>query len=125
MIQYHKEKVCDRLSQEEGKTQGKEEFFEMERREKGDLTAGTYRISQDAIDICNELRMSPKEAIVWQAGVMKTVLNREDMQKIVNDSVRQVVQVEGVMLHEKQKGFFRELFASLTRCISDAGLMGR
>ncbi len=94
-----------------------------EHRGKGDLTPGTYRIGQDAIDICNGLRMSPKDTIVWQAQVMKNILNESDMKKIVNDSVRQVVQVEGVMLHEKQKGFFREVFASLTQCISDKGLM--
>jgi len=104
-------------------TKATQEIVESERREKGELTPGTYRISQDAIDICNELRMAPKEAIVWQAGVMKTVLNREDMQKIVNDSVRQVTQVEGVMLHEKQKGFFREVFASFMKCVSEAGMM--
>jgi hypothetical protein len=90
---------------------------ENEKRERGDLVPGTYRMSQDAIDICNGLRMAPKECIVWQAGVLKTVLNREDMQKIVNDSVRQVVQVEGVMLHEKQKGFFRDLFSGLLQAV--------
>lgn len=107
------------MSQEEGK--GKEEFFEVEKREKGDLTAGTYRISQDAIDICNGLRMAPKECIVWQAQVMKEVLNRDDMQKIVNDAVRTVCQTEGVMLHEKQKGFFREVFANFMQVVQRRG----
>ena len=90
----------------------------IERREKGDLAPGTYRISQDAIDICNELRMVPKDVIVWQAQVMKNILNESDMKKIVNDSVRQVVQVEGVMLHEKGKGFFRDLFSDLITAIA-------
>jgi len=40
----------------------------------------------------------------------------------VSEAVRKVTQVEGVMLHEKQKGFFREIFATLMRCISDGGL---
>lgn len=107
------------MTQADGKTTEKEEFFDMDRREKGELTPGTYRINQDAIDICNQLRMTPKEAIVWQSGVLNNVLNREDMQKIVNDSVRQVVQVEGVMLHERQKGFFRDLFSNLLSVIKE------
>lgn len=41
----------------------------------------------------------------------------------VSTALRKVVQVEGVMLHEKQKGFFRELFGNFMRCVSDAGLM--
>lgn len=120
MIQYHR-KECDEMGSDD--TKARQEFFKPERREKGELTPGTYRIGQEAIDICNELRMDPKEAIVWQAGVMKTVLNREDMQKIVNDAVRQVTQVEGVMLHEKQKQFFREVFANLVTVMK--GLVGK
>ena len=41
----------------------------------------------------------------------------------VEGAVRQVTQKEGIMLHSQQKQFFRELFASLTQCISDKGLM--
>ena len=41
----------------------------------------------------------------------------------VEGAVRQVTQKEGIMLHSQQKQFFREIFASLTRCISDKGLM--
>ena len=40
----------------------------------------------------------------------------------VAEVMRKVCQVEGVMLHEKQKGFFREIFASLMKCIVDKGL---
>jgi hypothetical protein len=93
----------------------------IERREKGDLAPGTYRIGQDAIDVCNELRMVPKDTIVWQAQVMKNILNESDMKKIVNDSVRQVVQVEGVKLHKDQKLFFQELFAGLMDYLRGGG----
>ena len=41
----------------------------------------------------------------------------------VEGAVRQVTQKEGIMLHSQQKQFFREIFASLTQCISDKGLM--
>ena len=44
-------------------------------------------------------------------------------QEEVAEMLRKVTQVEGVMLHSRQKGFFQELFASLIRCISDKGLM--
>jgi hypothetical protein len=116
------EGASDKMSQEDWMNPTKDVIV-IEHREKGDMTPGTYRINQDAIDICNNLRLAPKDVIVWQAKTMKELLNKEDMAKIVNDSVRQVVQVEGVMLHDKQKGFFREIFASLTQCISDKGLM--
>ena len=33
------------------------------------------------------------------------------------EAVRQVVQVEGVMLTEKQKGFFRDLFTALLKSL--------
>ena len=41
----------------------------------------------------------------------------------VEGAVRKVTQTEGIMLHSQQKQFFREIFASLTQCISDKGLM--
>jgi len=37
------------------------------------------------------------------------------------DVMRKVTQTEGVMLHDKQKGFFRELFANLTQMITRRG----
>lgn len=35
----------------------------------------------------------------------------------VAETMRKVCQVEGVMLHSDQKGFFRDLFASLTKAL--------
>ena len=37
------------------------------------------------------------------------------------EAVRQVVQVEGVMLTEKQKGFFRDLFTALLKSLQMMG----
>ena len=39
----------------------------------------------------------------------------------VAETMRKVCQVEGVMLHEKQKSFFREIFASFAKVIQGRG----
>lgn len=54
-----------------------------------------------------------------QSGPAATGVSLEQ----VEGAVRQVTQKEGIMLHSQQKQFFREIFASLTQCISDKGLM--
>jgi hypothetical protein len=36
----------------------------------------------------------------------------------VAETVRKVCQIEGVMLHERQKGFFRDLFGTLLSVIT-------
>lgn len=108
------------------------------------LKTRAYHISQGAIDVCNERGMAPAEMIVdldRAVRDMAAILEERDkmiasLKNIVptdgrpvytlqefGDVMRKVCQVEGVTLNEKQKGFFRELFASLTRCISDKGLM--
>lgn len=108
------------------------------------LKARAYHINQAAVDICNNIRLAPSEAIVEQnskIGEMYQLLDERDkmiasLKNIVptdgrpvytlqefGDIMRKVCQTEGVMLHSDQKGFFREIFASLTKCIADKGLM--
>jgi hypothetical protein len=107
------------------------------------LKARAYHINQAAIDVCNAMEQAPAETIVALAGYVegqKKMLEERDkmiasLQNIVptdgrpvytlqefGDVMRKVTQVEGVSLNEKQKGFFRELIASLTKCISDKGV---
>jgi len=83
----------------------------------------------DHEEICKFFFHDSKVAFRDETGCMR---NHEGCAKCTYDSrshplashsSQQVVQVEGVMLHEKQKGFFRELFGSFMRCVSDAGLM--
>ena len=74
-------------------------------------------ISPEARKICDELQMRPSDAIVW----LRSENNSQDIQKVVNDAIRMVAQTEGVMLHEKQKGFFRDLFGSLLDVLRDKG----
>ena len=108
------------------------------------LRARAYHISQGAIDVCNERHQAPAEMIVeldQETRDMEAILIERDkmiasLKSIVptdgrpvytleefGDVMRKVTQAEGVMLHTRQKGFFQELFASLTQCISDKGLM--
>ena len=110
------------------------------------LKARAYHINQQAIDICNAMERQPVDTIIalaeWVEGQKSIIQEKEnairDLKSVVptdgrpiytleefGDVMRKVTQAEGVMLHEKQKGFFRELFASLTQCISDKGLMGK
>jgi len=107
------------------------------------LKARAYHINQAAIDVCNWLELAPAEAIL-ELDVRVTEANRllQERDKMIaslksivptdgrpvytlqefGDIMRKVCQTEGVMLHEKQKGFFREIFASFMKCVSDAGL---
>lgn len=108
------------------------------------LKARAYHINQAAIDACNEWGKMPSELIIELYLSRKNLLesNRakdrmiDSLKSIVptdgrpvytlqefGDVMRKVTQAEGVMLHDKQKGFFQALFASLTQCISDKGLM--
>ena len=127
--------------------EGNEGFFNELKEDELDfvtLKTRAYHISQGAIDVCNERELAPSEVIVELEALRKyhiTVLQERDtmissLKNIVptdgrpvytlqefGDIMRKVCQTEGVMLHEKQKGFFREIFASLTKCISDKGLM--
>jgi hypothetical protein len=72
-----------------------------------------YRIGQEAADICGKYQMPPRDVIVHLEGVVQDQRGRISTEAAVESAVRKVTQVEGVMLHEKQKGFFRDLFASL------------
>lgn len=108
------------------------------------LKPRAYHINQSAIDICNAMERQPAETIValkeWVEEQKVLLAERdkmiESLKNIVptdgrpvytleefGDVMRKVTQAEGVMLHEKGKGFFRELFGSLTQCISDKELM--
>lgn len=126
---------------------GEDEFFPVPKEESvmfEPLKARAYHINQAAIDVCNRFEEFPTDLIIrltsdnkrlLEAGVAKDRMI-ESLKSIVptdgrpvytlqefGDIMRKVCQTEGVMLHEKQKGFFREIFASLTKCISDKGLM--
>ena len=108
------------------------------------MKARAYHISQAAIDVCNQWGAAPSEVLVdleEHVRAMEIILAERDkmissLKNIVPTDgrpiytleefgvvMRKVCQVEGVMLHDKQKGFFQALFASLTQCISDKGLM--
>lgn len=106
------------------------------------LRARAYHISQDAIDYCNQMERSPADTIVAQGEYIRDlkILVEEkdkamrDMMRIVpqdgrpiytleefGETVRKVTQVEGVMLHEKQKGFFRDLFSGFMQVVKGRG----
>lgn len=106
------------------------------------LKPRAYHINQAAIDICNNQGLAPAEAILDLDALVKHqegMLEERDkmiasLKNIVptdgrpvytlqefGDIMRKVCQTEGVMLHEKQKGFFRDLFASLTKAIQGRG----
>jgi hypothetical protein len=103
------------------------------------LKPRAYHINQAAIDVCNLMEMAPVEAILSLSEMVdnqKAVLEERDkmiasLKNIVptdgrpvytlqefGDVMRKVCQTEGVMLHEKQKGFFRDLFAGLLRAVN-------
>jgi len=108
------------------------------------LKPRAYHIPQDSIDICNAMERSPADTIValseWVES-QKVILEERDkmiasLKNIVptdgrpvytlqeiGEVVRKVTQIEGVNLSEKQKGFFREVFASFMKCVSEAGMM--
>ena len=78
-----------------------------------ELRARAYHINQEACDICNGRGMEPSACIVAMDGEL---LRRPgEMEKLVLGAVRQVTQEEGVVLHEKQKGFFKELAVGMVR----------
>jgi hypothetical protein len=78
-----------------------------------ELRPRAYHINQGAIDVCNQLGMEPADVIIWQAGELKRKTETRDLTVQLEDAFRKVAHVEGVMLHEKQKEFFRDLTASL------------
>ena len=122
----------------------KEEFFtEPEGKEQPDQTyvplkPRAYHINQEAIEVCNGLERSPADTIV---ALSERVANQdeilEERDKMISslknivptdgrpvytlqefgDVMRKVCQTEGVMLHEKQKGFFRDLFSGIMQVI--------
>lgn len=82
------------------------------------------RVDEDLLPIIR--RYSDGSVSEGIRAMHKIIVEKEEKRVSLEEvavAMRKVVQVEGVMLHDKQKGFFRELFASLTRCISDKGLM--
>ena len=108
------------------------------------LKPRAYHIGQAAIELCNAYELPPAETIVAVVADRERYLallhERDTMIASLKNIVptdgrpiytleefgvvmRKVCQVEGGMLHDKQKGFFQALFASLTQCISDKGLM--
>jgi len=82
---------------------------------------GTYRINREASDICNKWRMGPKDLICWMNGELSQRWDGREIEVKMEGAVRKVCQVEGVMLHEKGKGFFRELFADLIKAVTGRG----
>ena len=106
------------------------------------LKPRAYHINQAAIDICNAMERAPAETILqlseW-VEAQKSLLEERDkmiasLKNIVptdgrpvytlqefGDIMRKVCQTEGVMLHEKQKSFFREIFASFAKVIQGRG----
>jgi len=108
------------------------------------LKPRAYHIGQAAIELCNAYELPPAETIVrLRVQLLDSLALLEERDKMISSLknivptdgrpiytleefgvvMRKVCQVEGVMLHDKQKGFFQALFASLTQCISDKGLM--
>jgi len=77
------------------------------------LPPRAYHINQGAIDICNGLGMQPADAIVWLNGELGRKMENRDLQQSLEDAFRKVSQAEGVMLHARQKEFFKELFAAV------------
>jgi len=77
------------------------------------LPPRAYHINQGAIDICNGLGMQPADAIVWLNGELGRKMEARDLTQQLVDAFRVVAQAEGVMLHAKQKEFFKDLFAGL------------
>jgi hypothetical protein len=76
------------------------------------LPPRAYHINQGAIDVCNELGMQPADAIVWLKGELGRKKEARDLQQALEDAFRKVAQAEGVMLHAKQKEFFKDLFGA-------------
>lgn len=108
------------------------------------LKPRAYHIPQESIDICNEREQTPAETIIDLEALRLTYLKEiqdrdkhiEDLKKVVpvdgrpiytlqeiGDVVRKVCQTEGVMLHEKQKQFFREVFSNLVTVMK--GVLGK
>ena len=80
---------------------------------RGDLKSKAYHISQGAIEVCNRWGMEPSATIEMMA--IELARGPEATERLVLGAVRQVCQVEGIMLHEKQKGFFKELAVGMMR----------
>ena len=55
--------------------------------------------------------------ITWMNGELNQKWDKRELERKIEEGVRKVCQVEGVMLHERGKGFFRDLFASLIEAI--------
>jgi hypothetical protein len=81
----------------------------MEAQEEPPVYPRAYHIKQEACNICNTRGLQPSECIVVLAGEVATRSDKREIQQMLGETVRQVTQVEGVVLHEKQKGFFRDL----------------
>ena len=104
------------------------------------LKPRAYHINQEAIEVCNGLERSPADTIV---ALSERVTSQDEMIEVrdkmiaslksivptdgrpvytlqeFGDVMRKVTQTEGVMLHDKQKGFFRELFGGLVQVLKE------
>ena len=78
-------------------------------------------ISREAREVCERYRLMPSEMIVWMDGELNQRWDKRELGLKMEESVRKVCQVEGVLLHEKGKGFFRELFADLIKAVTGRG----
>ena len=66
-----------------------------------------YHISQEAIAVCNGLDMEPSDAIQWLQGEVERRMAFVDVKK----AVREVMQVEGVILRKDEKERLERAFA--------------
>lgn len=66
-----------------------------------------YHISQEAIAICNGLDMDPSEAIVFLEGEVQRRAAYVD----IKAAIREVMQVEGVILKKDEKERMERAFA--------------
>ena len=80
---------------------------------KGELKARSYWINPGAIGICNLKGLEPSECIMWLAGEIAGL--EAERERVVLKAVRRVVQEEGVVLNEMQKGFFRDLAVGMVK----------
>lgn len=86
----------------------------------GPVKAGVTRINEEGADVCNKLGMKPNDALIWLDRELMKWRGEKILDRVVEDKVRKICQIEGVMLHEKQKGFFRDLFTSLMKFLRPA-----
>ena len=74
-----------------------------------------WHITQEAIDVCNRLRLDPSDALVWLDGEVQEKTEVRDMRTTLEGAFRKVCQVEGVVLKLEQ----REMIKNLLQAILD------